>query len=461
MPSEPASATARVSEFVAGFDLATASDLVRARAADLLADTFAVAIAASADEFAHILAPLAEDAAGPSTLLGQGRGGSPGLAALYNGSLAHALEFDDSTLNPVGHPSAVIVPALFALAEQRGASGGALLEAYLAGLEVHSRLGQAEAGGWSAAGAWFPIGHVSLLGAAAACARLLGLDAARTAHALGLAANASGVLAVSGGAAAKPLGAGAAARSGLEAALLAAAGATAPADVLERPQGFADVFLGGSAGLAKALEHIGAPHHLEEVGVALKRYPSCYATHWGVDALLLLVQEHSLAPGDVAAIILDHPVAGAFCDNPDPRDPEAARFSHEYNLAVALLDGVPGPSSYLPERLAAADVREMLGRVRTRNHPSDLAPPKAWEYRVTVTTTSGAALSKAVPRPLGHPRHPMSPADVRAKFFTCVTPSLGEGGAEQLLGLLLGIERLPDMAALSRLLLTIKAAETV
>jgi 2-methylcitrate dehydratase PrpD len=327
-----------------------------------------------------------------------------------------------------------------------------VLEAYLAGLEVHSRLGQAEVAGWSASGAWLPIGHVSLMGAAAACAKLLRLPPDRIAHALGFAAHFSGALAVSNGALAKPLGSGEAARAGLESALLARAGGTAAADVVERAQGFADVYLGAGHDLPGKLAKLGAPHHLEEIGIAVKRYPSCYATHWGIDALLLLAAEHGLTAANVAAVTLEHPAAGAFCDNPDPRTPEAARFSHEYNLAVALLDGVPGPASYGPARIAAPDVQTLLAKVRTADHPPELQPPAAWEYRVTVETIDGQRHSRAVPRPLGHPRHPMSPADLEAKFRICVEPRLGAAAAGALLDQLRDFAALPDLDPLGALL---------
>jgi len=457
---DPFEATKRLCGFIVGFDLDTASDVLRRRAKDLLADTFGVMIAAAGDEVAHVVGQLhaGDSPCGPMSLVGHGSTQSAGSAAFHNGALAHALEFDDSTLNPVGHPSCVIVPALFALAEKTQASGRAFLQAYLVGLEVHSRLGQAELGGWSAGGMWLPIGHVSLMGAAAACAKLLQSNLTETEHALGLAAHFSGGLAVSNGALAKPIGSGASARSALEAAMLAKAGATAPTQVIERPQGFADVFLGPGHDLPKALAKLGAPHHLEEIGIAIKRYPSCYATHWGVDALLLLVGEHHIRAEDVEAIVLEHPSSGAFCDNADPTNTEEARFSHEYNLAVAVLDGVPGPGSYTAERLAKPDVRGLLKRVRTRNHADEVAPPKAWEYLVTVTTRSGQVVSRAVPRPLGHPRHPMGPADLQAKFFTCVEPALGKDQARLLLKFVDEIETLSTLSHITSVLSNIRTA---
>ncbi len=450
-------ATRRLCGFICGFEIGSASDLLLDRARTLLVDAFGVIVAAVDDEVAHAAGVLGEARPGGRiTLAGLGRTDDAGFAAFYNGALAHALEFDDSTLNPVGHPSCVIVPALFALAEKTGASGHEMLEAYLVGLEIHSRLGQAEAGGWSAGGFWLPIGHVSLLGAAAACAKLLRLDADRTEHALGIAAHFCGGLSASNGSTAKPLGSGYSARAGLEAALLAKAGATGAAAVVERGQGFADAFLGPGADLAKALDHLGQPHHLEEIGIAIKRYPSCYATHWGVDALLLLIEAHDIKPADIASITLAHPASGAFCDNPHPTTPEEARFSHEYNLAAAVLDGLPGPRSYRPERMNQADIRTMIAKVATVNHPDDLPPPAAWAYEVRVATMDGRTFAKSVPRPLGHPRHPMSPADIEAKFASCVADVLSAEDSAAMLAAVRGIDGIPDMAPISARLDRIK-----
>ena len=447
-------ATDAVCEFVSGFRPASVPDEVWARASDLVADTLFVAVAATGSDVWDTLGPLVDPALGPagSTVVGRGLTRSAGLACWANGALAHALEYDDSTLSPIGHPSCVIVPAVVALAEQLGASGAAVLEAYVVGLEVHSRLGQAEAGGWKAEGAWLPIGHVSVLGAAAGCSRLLGLDPVRTGHALGLAAQSCGTLSVAGGSMAKPLAAGSSARAGLEAALLARSGATGPEAVIERPGGFADVYLGPGHDLAGPLGRLGAPHHLEEVGVAVKRYPSVYATHWGMDALLAIMSDQGLAAGDVESVDLVHPAAAAFCDNPTPHDVEEARFSHEYNLAVALLDGVPGPPSYSGDRLGAADLRDALRRVRARSHPPGTEPPLSREYLVTVTGRDGRRWTASVARPLGHPRNPMGAGELEAKFRRCVAGRLSENEATSLRAEVHNLAGLANLSSISAVL---------
>src|SRR5262249_38076244 len=151
------------------FRLAAVSGGVVDRAKSLILDTLAVAVAATGSAMATVLHGLIEGASCPggSTVIGWQPTLAPREAAFVNAALAHALEYDDSAFAPIGHPGCVIVPALLALAQREESSGEAFLEAYLAGLETHSRLAQAEAGGWRAEGVWLPIGHVSLMGAAA------------------------------------------------------------------------------------------------------------------------------------------------------------------------------------------------------------------------------------------------------------------------------------------------------
>ncbi|AUW57112.1 hypothetical protein C1T17_02440 [Sphingobium sp. SCG-1] len=447
-------ATEALALFAAHYDYNTISEVARSRGIDLVVDYFGVKLAAVRSELAHAaLASFSPHPDLPATLVGLSSCASAGDAAFYHGTLAHGLEFDDSTLNPVGHPSTVILPALFALAEQTGASGKALMQAYHAGLEVHSRLGAAQKGNWSFAGGWLPIGHISLIGAAAACANLLKLDAAHTAHAIGLSVQFCGQLAVNSASLAKPFGAGNSARCGLVAALLASKGATAVDAVIERPGGFADTFFGEkSHDLEGALAKLGNPLQIEEIGIAIKRYPSCYGAHWGNDALMAIMEENKLAANDIRSIELAHPASGAFLDAPDPRNSEEAKFSHQYNLAVTALDVFPGVASFSEERVARQDVRDFLARVKTRVHAPDLPTPAAWEYRVSVETTVGRTISHSVPRPLGHPRRPMSQDDAARKFLNCASAALDGDAAAQLMDLLKSIDSLNDMRPISRLL---------
>jgi 2-methylcitrate dehydratase PrpD len=338
-------------------------------------------------------------------------------AAFVNGYSAHLLEFDDATLNPIGHPSATILPALLAVGETRRASGADLLAAYLVALEVHARLGQARPAHWSADDPWLPIGTIGLLATVAGAARLAGSDRSVTGHAIGLATHLCGQLSVGNGSAAKPLGAGHAARCAVQAVQWAAAGFPGPADPIGRPGGFAEVFLGADrTALRSSLDRLGGPAHLGETGVAVKRYPNCYGSHWSVDALRDLLADNGLRADDVREVELVYPDGAAFLDVPAPRTPEQARFSLQYGLAACLVRGYPRRAGFTAAAVADPLVRRALDRITARPHAPGTPEPDRWAHVVTVSTLDGTRYRHSVRRPRGHPRNPLTEAEIIAKF---------------------------------------------
>mgnify|MGYP001602411076 CR=1 FL=1 len=217
---------------------------IRALARQCILDTLGTALAGADDALVRILtAELAEQGGNPvcgvigSTLR------LPALsAALLNGTMAHALDYDDVNLAMPGHPSVAVLPAVLALAEERGASGEALLAAFVAGYETACRVGLLVAPGHYDTLGFHATGTVGSFGAAAACAHLLGLSESQTVHALGIAATQAAGLKSMFGTMCKPLHAGRAAYNGLLAARLAARGFTARPDSLECAQGFAAAY---------------------------------------------------------------------------------------------------------------------------------------------------------------------------------------------------------------------------
>lgn len=413
------------------------------------------------------LAELVARPDGEATLLGLPTVASAADAALVNGYAAHLEEFDDSTLRPVGHPSATILPALLALGEAARSSGAELLAAYLVALEVHARLGLAQPAHWTSADAWLPIGTIGLVAATAGAARLARLTHAQAAHAIGLAAHLSGQLSLGGGTSAKPFGAGHSARTAVQAVQLAARGFTGPERAIEAPGGFAEIFLRAAPGVAvsqpghvpasqagrcaltASLERLGGAAHLGEVGVALKRYPSCYGAHWSVDALRRILDANGLRAPDVAAVDLVYPRASGFLDDQDPATVEEARFSLQYNLAACLVDGFPKPASFTPAAIADSARREALARVRARPHGPGVPAPECWEHRVTVTRRDGTELRGSVRHPRGHPRDPLTPAEAEEKFLANTAP-MGAARARATAALVASLETLPNAAELAR-----------
>ena len=239
-----------------------------------------------------------------------------------------------------GHPSIAVLPGALALAESLGARGRDLLLAFGTGLEPQARIGHAVHTHHDEKG-WHPTATLGIFGAAAASARLLGLDADGTATALAIACSLSSGVKANFGTMTKPLHAGECTRNGLYAALLAKEGFTACLEAFEHKHGFFEVFNGaGNYVAGKVLESWADPLEILNPGVGLKQYPCCGSTHSAIDAMLILRERHRLTPGEVAKIeSITHDRALAHTDRPDPRSSLDAKFSVQYCVARALMHG--------------------------------------------------------------------------------------------------------------------------
>src|ERR1700722_5565094 len=218
-------------------------------------DTVGVTVAGSVEPCARIVGEVvAAGGTGASRVFGTAERASALDAALINGTAAHALDFDDCNNTLGGHPSAPILPALFALADERLLDGRAFIAAYVAGFETECKLARGVNFHHYTKG-WHATATLGVHGAAAAACHLMRLDAARTATALALASSLAAGLKANFGTMTKPLHVGHCARSGLFAALLAARDFTANAGAFEHNQGFLEVFNGpGTYDTARMLE---------------------------------------------------------------------------------------------------------------------------------------------------------------------------------------------------------------
>jgi len=362
-------------------------------------DFLASAFPGPADPAWHRLRGVLPQAGGPARVIGQATTADAASAALLNGYAGHALDFDDVHSSVRGHPGTVLLPALFALADTLpDATALDLIDAYIVGVEAMARLGLALGSKHYETG-FHNTATLGPLGAAAACARLLKLGAAATENALGLAATQAGGLRLQFGSEAKPLHAGLAARSGLFAAQLAQAGLQGSPGVLEAPIGFLDAYGFGAADAQRALAGWGSPWQIVTPGLYFKPYACCTATHYAADAALALRAEHQLRAEDIAAVRVVFPPAG---DTPltvtDPATGLEGRFSVEYVLAAALVDGALGLSLF-DERAAREDLRS-FGRLVSRAYDAD-APrastdPQTRFSTVEVRLHDGRQLSRRV-----------------------------------------------------------------
>ena len=420
-------------------------------------DTLGVTLAGAAHEATEtLLAALGRGfAPGPALIFGSRRRVDILSAALVNGTAAHALDFDDCSNTMGGHPSAPIVPALWALAEEKGASGGAFLAAYIAGFQVETGLGRAVNFHHYEKG-WHPTATLGVFGSAAACAHLLGLDAKRFAAALALAASMASGLKANFGTMTKPLHVGHAARNGLAAALMAEAGMSANADALDDPQGFFAVFNGaGTFFPDRVLGDGDSPLDIVEPGVAFKRHPCCASTHPAIDALLALREEHGFSPDDVARIdSWTHPRRLRHTNRPDPKSGLDGKFSVQYALARALMNGMVSVDDFTDAAVRDPAARELMSRIHAAPHPDAVMESTEHFFaEVRVTLRSGDMVKAYVDRPLGRDKaHPLPEGTLEAKFADCAGPVIGAARTTELAGRLLEMEREPSIAALSALL---------
>ena len=400
-----------------------ASARARELARDAILDTLACMAAGRADESTqNVAAAFAGLGTGGSALLVTGGKASPMLAALVNGTAAHALDFDDNFLPGMSHASAVIVPAILALADFEETSGARLVDAYLAGLQAQALLGEGLGQAHYTAG-WHGTSTVGSIGTAAAAAHMLGLDAPATARALTVAASFASGTKGQFGTLIKPFHAGMAARNAVEAALLAKAGMQARPDILEGEQGIRELFAGDPR-LGWRISGILAEqaHVIETAGVMPKRHPCCGSTHMVVDALLDLKAEHGFGADDVISV--DALVGIANYRNlayTRPADQMQARFSMQYCVARALRQGYLALADFTPEAVRAFAGDTLLPAVAMRSYTAqeEQAATEKLPHIATVTLKDGRVLRKPRSFAVGTLEQPFSEEDRTRKFLDC------------------------------------------
>jgi len=429
-------ATERIAHFVAETRLETLSAEVVTAAKRAVLDTLGVTLAGAAEEGSRLLLDSlsATADAGPAHIFGTDLRASASQAALANGALGHALDFDDVNVNMRGHPSVPVLPAVLAVAEAAeaaeaaGSDGGAVLSAFVVGFEVECKLGRA-LGASSYARGWHATSVAGALGAAAACANLLRLDAARTRNALGIASSMACGTRQNFGTMTKPLHAGLAARAGVEAADLAARGFTAAPDILEAPMGFGVLFSPGDDWRPERIGDPGKPWDILSPGINVKQYPCCYMTHQALDATLAATERRPLdaaevesievrvSPGSTSALIHHRPTSGL-----------EGKFSMEYTLAAGVLDGRFDLAAFSDDGVTRPAIAGILPRMHKEEDPRCLGgdpDPGARSsgtigfVEVTATRRDGVSETVRVDKPTGSPERELSWHDLETKFHDC------------------------------------------
>lgn len=450
------SAARSFAEFAVGLSFDALPEDVAAVAKHHLLDCVGCGLAAHA---------LGEGTAGRTVALSAGRGDASIIgasaqvpatsAALANGMLMHALDFDDTHADSIAHISTVVVPAALAVCESRGADGRALVTALVAGSETTARVGMAASGEFHARG-FHPTAVAGVFGATAAAASISDVDERVVANAFGIAGSmASGLFAyLDAATATKPIHAGWAANAGITATELAIAGAEGPTNVFEGRFGLYHAFVGQIPDLTDTLSDLGT--RWETRRIAYKPYPACHFMHGVLGAAETLER---VDPNEIEDIVVAVPngAAVSLVLEPEaqklaPRTPYEAKFSLQYSLAALLVHGRVSTSTYLPEKIGDEAVLAIARRVRYE--PRDFPTyPGAFPGALSIRMRDGRTLSAELSHQAGSPENPLTSDAVRAKFRDNASLVLGAEAVEELEGTLLTVDldgQLPIALAMLR-----------
>jgi 2-methylcitrate dehydratase PrpD len=358
-------------------------------------------------------------------ILGDGTFVSVPAAAMADGALVHAIDFDDTHAGGLIHATAVVLPAAFTVGQQAGASGAEVLTAAVIGYETACRVAMASPHGFHARGL-HATQVAGVLSSALVASRLSKADASIATHALGIAGSSAGGLLefLSTGASTKQLHPGGASLNGILAARLAAAGATGPATVLDGPHGIYAALSARPADLSAITEGLGSRWEVERI--TIKPYPSCQLMHVTLDAVADLGSRMPAADDVVSITAYVHPdSAPTVCEPADvkvtPRSVYDAKFSLPWSLAALIVDGHVGVETYDDASIARPEIAALAAKVITVVEDLSGGGVAAdAPGRVELVLTDGSVVTTEVPRSLGGPDHPLSDDQLLDKFFANV-----------------------------------------
>jgi 2-methylcitrate dehydratase PrpD len=425
-------------------------------------DCLGAALAGVGEPVSRAITGCVTKLGGPSqaSVFGAGVKVSVPDAALANGVIAHALDYDDCGVK-IGHPSVLVLPAVLSLGEHMGASGRDILTAYMLGLEVEGKM---------ALSADFKLMQSRLnhqswygsVGAAAACARLLRLDVGKARMALGIAANLACGLSANHGSMAGAMAAGNACRNGVMAALMAREGVTANPNIIEAKNGFYDTLVGaGHYDAERMADSLGNPFYIESPGIGLKKYPSCYHTHRALDGVFELLGEHRLSHHEIAEVdVGTSERAMRVLAFSEPETPYQAKYSMPYCIASAIVDHRVTLDTFTARKLEDPDSVATRKKVHL-SFPdlpiwpglADVGPDTEFVGNpVTIRTKDGRSYNARVDIPRGDPALPLTDDELFAKYRDCGRSRLCSDDIERSVGVILELETVADIGTLMTIL---------
>ena len=387
----------------------------------------------------NMLAPAQQ-----ATIAGRAERVDMANAALINGISSHTFDFDDTHLKTIIHPAGPVASAVMALAETQNSSGRQVLDALVLGIDVACRMGNLVYPQHYDRG-WHITGSTGSLGAAAACARLLGLNAQQTAMALGIAASQPVGLREQFGTMTKPFHPGGAARAGLMSALMAKHGFTSSPRSLEAPRGWAQV-LSTKYDWREAQDELG--QRFEISFNAYKPFACGIVIHPSIDACAQL-RAQGVKPEEVKSIELRvHPLVLELTGKKTPQDGLQGKFSVYHGCAVGLIFGRAGEEEFSDHIVRREDVVSLRDKVQA---VVDTSVREESVY-VTAHLTDGRSVKVHVEHAIGSLQKPMTDADLEGKFRDLSNPILGADRVNDILKACWSLGQAPNLQGLLALL---------
>ena len=459
-PSVPG-LTKYVSEFVVNTKYQDIPEQVLVLGRKSILDGFGLALAGSVSPMGPLIRQYVEKFAGSggkASVIGSGIKVPARFAALANGVFIHADDYDDTQLSVapdrvyglLTHPTVPVLPPVFALAEVNRYTGEEITLAYHVGVEVECKVAEAISPRHYGAG-FHSTGTLGSFGSAAACAKLLKLDAKRTANALGIAAAEAGGLRSNFGSMTKPFTAGHAAENGVVAVDLASIGWTASEEILEAKEGWFSA-AGGGFDPQAIMNRLGKPWTLANPGVSIKPFPSGSLTHPAMGEMLRLAREHNIQAASVEKVDLGgNSAMMAALIHHRPENSLQAKFSMEFCMAILLLDRKAGLTEFTDVVVRRTDVQQLLRGV---NFYVDPEAEKAGLNKMTsiirIHMKDGTTISGRAEFAKGHPANPMTYEDEADKFRGCAEfAKWPSAKSESVIQMVKTLDRAPDISRIS------------
>jgi len=409
-------------------------------------DLLGVALGGSRQPLSRILVKMVKEFGGKpqATVLGHGLKTSVMNAALINGAMAHALDFDDTHTGSLGHPSAPVIPAVMAMAEWKRLSGKAALEAFILGFEVETRIGMGMGSKHYERG-WHTTSTFGRFGAAVAAGKLIRLSLDQMRQAMGLAGTQASGLRLVFGTMTKPFHPGKSAFDGVLSAVLAKQGFTCAPNILEGKKGYVEA-LGEDSKLEPMVENLGLKY--EVLNNTFKPHAACLLTHPTIDAIIELRQKYNLKPEDVEEIQCQ---VAKFCldsaGQEEPKTALAGKFSIYYCAALALAEGAAAENLFTDKRVLDPTMVALRKKVKATITPEF----KDTEADVTIVTKDGQKYSAFVNRPKGDPQNPPTDEELENKFRSLAALVLPKKRIDSLVKTLWTLDAVKDIRQLIRL----------